>query len=80
VIARKIAGNRRRIFASPIYLKARGTPESPHDLTQHNCLILRQDDAAYGVWRFSKGRQSESVKVRGALSSNDGEVVLNWGA
>jgi LysR family transcriptional activator of dmlA len=78
VIARKIAGNRRRIFASPIYLKARGTPESPHDLTQHNCLILRQDDAAYGVWRFSKGRQSESVKVRGALSSNDGEVVLNW--
>jgi DNA-binding transcriptional LysR family regulator len=78
VIARKIAGNRRRIFASPIYLKACGTPESPHDLTQHNCLILRQDDAAYGVWRFSKGRQSESVKVRGALSSNDGEVVLNW--
>lgn len=78
VIARKIANNRRRIFASPIYLKAHGTPEIPHDLTRHNCLILRQDETAYGIWRFSKGRQSESVKVRGTMSSNDGEVVLNW--
>jgi DNA-binding transcriptional LysR family regulator len=78
VIARKIANNRRRIFASPIYLKTHGMPETPHDLTRHNCLILRQDETTYGIWRFNKGRQSESVKVRGTMSSNDGEVVLNW--
>lgn len=78
VVARKIANNRRRIFASPAYLKRNGRPLQPNDLARHNCLILRQDDAAFGLWRFSKGRQSQTVKVRGTMSSNDGEVVLNW--
>ena len=78
VVARKIGNNRRRIFAAPAYLRRHGRPQLPNDLTQHNCLILRQDDTAYGLWRFSKGRQSQTVKVRGTMSSNDGEVVLNW--
>lgn len=78
VMARKIATNRRRIFASPSYLKAHGRPSTPNDLTTHNCLILRQDDSAYGLWRFSKGKTSQTIKVRGSMSSNDGEVVLNW--
>lgn len=78
VIARKIADNRRRIFAAPSYLKARGRPQQPNDLVQHNCLILRQDETAYGLWRFAKGRQAQTIKVRGTMSSNDGEVVLNW--
>ncbi|MEY5097938.1 MAG: hypothetical protein RJA36_657 [Pseudomonadota bacterium] len=78
VVARKIAANRRRIFASPLYLKEHGRPVTPHDLTRHNCLILRQDDSAYGLWRFSKGRDAQTIKVRGSMSSNDGEVVLNW--
>ena len=78
VVARKIAANKRLILASPRYLKAHGRPQVPHDLTQHNCLILRQDDTAYGLWRFTKGQRTQTVKVRGTLSSNDGEVALNW--
>lgn len=78
VVARKIAANKRQIIASPIYLKTHGRPQLPHDLTWHNCLILRQDDTAYGLWRFTKGQQTETVKVRGTLSSNDGETVQKW--
>ena len=78
VIAKKIASNRRRIFAAPSYIKAHGRPLTPNDLTTHNCLILRQDDSAYGLWRFSKGKKTQAIKVRGSMSSNDGEVVLNW--
>ena len=78
VIAKKIAANRRLVCASPSYLKKFGVPKVPHDLTRHNCIVLRQNDAAYGTWRFTKGRNSETVKVRGTLSSNDGEVALNW--
>mgnify|MGYP003525093376 FL=1 len=33
---------------------------------------------AYGQWHFSKGRQAQTVKVRGTLSSNDGAAVLVW--
>ena len=78
VMARKIASHRRRIFASPIYLKGRNKPVVPNDLTQHNCLIVRQDDVAYGQWHFTKARKTQSVKVRGTLSSNDGAAVLTW--
>ncbi|WP_313460168.1 LysR family transcriptional regulator [Achromobacter sp.] len=79
LIARKIAPNRRLVCASPAYLKAHGTPAIPHDLTRHQCIVLRQNEATYGLWRFTKGRRSETVKVRGNLSSNDGEVTLTWG-
>ncbi|KQZ95989.1 MAG: LysR family transcriptional regulator [Achromobacter sp.] len=79
LIARKIAPNRRLVCASPGYLKKHGTPATPHDLARHQCIVLRQNEAAYGLWRFTKGRRSETVKVRGNLSSNDGEVTLTWG-
>jgi DNA-binding transcriptional LysR family regulator len=78
LVARKIASNRRLVCGAPAYLKKHGTPRVPHDLVQHNCIVLRQNDAAYGTWRFAKGKQSETVKVRGTLSSNDGEACLSW--
>ncbi len=78
VVARKIADNRRLICAAPGYLKHFGRPQIPADLSRHNCLVLRQNDEAYGIWRFSLGRKINVVKVHGGLSSNDGEVVLNW--
>jgi len=76
--ARRIARHRRRIFASPRYLERHDRPLVPHDLTRHNCLIVRQDDVAYGQWHFTRGRRTETVKVRGNLSSNDGGVALLW--
>ncbi len=78
LVARKIAANRRRLCAAPSYLEAFGHPETPKDLMQHNCIVLRQNDAAFGIWRLSRGKQAESIKVRGSLSTNDGEVALNW--
>lgn len=78
LIAKKIAANRRLLVASPAYLLAAGTPAYPHDLVQHQCIVLRQNETAYGNWRVSRGKQTETVKVHGKLSTNDGEVALNW--
>jgi len=78
LIAKKIAANRRLICASPAYLRATGKPAYPHDLTQHQCIVLRQNESAYGNWRLGKGKQTETIKVHGKLSTNDGEVALNW--
>ena len=78
VIARKLAPNRRLLCAAPAYLAKRGTPQTPQELTQHNCIGIRQGGEAYGIWRLSSGKRTETVKVRGNLSTSDGEIAVNW--
>ena len=82
VIARHIAPNRRLLCASPAYLKQYGTPRTPHELTRHNCIGIRQGEEAYGTWRLTHGRGkqavTEAVKTRGSLTTNDGEIAVNW--
>ncbi len=82
VIARHIAPNRRLLCASPVYLARRGMPKVPNDLTKHNCIGIRQGEDAYGVWRLSSGHgksaTTEAVKTRGKLTTNDGEIAVNW--
>ncbi len=78
VIARRIAANRRLTCAAPAYLERHGTPKTPSELAAHNCIGIRQGDEAYGTWHFTAGTKIETVKVRGNLSTNDGEIAVNW--
>jgi LysR family transcriptional regulator, transcriptional activator for dmlA len=82
VIARHIAPNRRLLCATPAYLAKHGTPKVPNDLVRHNCIGIRQGEEAYGVWRLASGRgrsaRTEAVKTRGQLTTNDGEIAVNW--
>ena len=78
VIARLLAPNRRLLCASAGYLARRGTPKTPADLARHDTIAIRQGDEAYGVWRLRSGRRTETVKVHGPLSSNDGEIAVQW--
>ncbi|MFZ6644821.1 LysR substrate-binding domain-containing protein [Undibacterium sp. TJN25] len=78
MVARKIAGNRRMLCAAPSYLKKAGVPATPHELQTHQCIVLRESDAAYGTWHMTRGSKRETVKVRGTLSTNDGETALLW--
>jgi LysR family transcriptional activator of dmlA len=78
MIARRIAPNRRLICAAPDYLNKKGMPQVPHELAQHNCIAIRQGDEAYGIWHLTSGQRTETVKVRGTLSTNDGEIAVNW--
>ncbi|TWI69599.1 DNA-binding transcriptional LysR family regulator [Pseudoduganella lurida] len=86
VIARRLAPNRRLLCAAPKYLAQHGEPKSPAELGRHNCIAIRQGDEAYGVWRLLGGRHSgreaerdaTAVKVRGNLTTNDGEIAVGW--
>jgi DNA-binding transcriptional LysR family regulator len=79
--ARRVMSNRRFLCASPLYLQRHGAPVTLADLARHRCIVHRQNDEAHGVWRFASGdgeEHGEVVKVHGALSSNDGDIVLGW--
>ncbi|WP_343585532.1 LysR family transcriptional regulator [Herbaspirillum sp.] len=78
LVARRLAANRRLLCAAPAYLDAHGVPASPDGLRGHRCIVLRENDTAYGTWHFSKGKRHQTVKVHGAMSSNDGEATLQW--
>lgn len=79
IVARRILSNRRFICASPIYLTKYGTPKNLDDLAHHKCIIHRQNNDIYGTWKFIKDGETHTMKVSGSLSSNDGDIVLNWG-
>lgn len=76
--ARRVMSNRRFLCASPRYLERHGIPASLGDLARHTCILHRQNDDAHGVWRFVHNGRTETVKVHGTLSSNDGDIVLGW--
>jgi LysR family transcriptional activator of dmlA len=48
------------------------------DLDQHDCLVLKERNNPFGVWHLRKGAREETVRVSGPLSSNNGEIVLQW--
>jgi LysR family transcriptional activator of dmlA len=78
IIARKIAPNRRLLCASPDYLNTHGRPSDPQELLAHKCIVLRQNDSGFGTWRLTKDGKTDTIRVSGPLSSNDGEVTLTW--
>lgn len=77
-LGRQLLHNYRVLCAAPDYLRRRGTPQSLEDLVEHDCLVLKERDNAFGVWTLSREGRAESVKVSGPLSSNNGEIVLQW--
>lgn len=78
LVRRRLLRNRRMLCACPAYLERRGVPERLADLRNHNCIILRQEHDSYETWRFGGEEDSMSMKVRGDLSTNDGEIALGW--
>jgi len=77
-IGKKLAQHQRILCASPDYLKAHGVPESLEALTQHQCLVLKERDNPFGIWSVTTEGEEQRIRVKGALSSNSGEVVLQW--
>jgi len=78
LIAVRLLENPRILCASPGYLEGMPALAEVADLAAHNCIVLRQFGSDYAIWRFRKNGQEHAHKVTGTLSSNDGEVALNW--
>lgn len=76
---RRLHANRRILCAAPSYLAEHGAPRSLSELADHDCLVIKENDADFGVWRFGTGPDDESaIRVSGDMACNDGEVILDW--
>lgn len=77
-ICRRLVSNQRVLCAAPDYLQRRGTPGTLEELAEHDCLVIKERNNAFGIWNLQRGDQSENVRISGPLSSNNGEIVLQW--
>jgi DNA-binding transcriptional LysR family regulator len=69
--ARKLETLERMLAASPVYLKARGTPKTPADLASHDC-IFGPGNFGRASWSFRRNGTETSVDVRGRIHTNSG--------
>ncbi|GLS86964.1 transcriptional regulator [Cypionkella aquatica] len=73
LIARKLCTSQLIVAASPAYLAEHGHPKTPHDLSQHACLI----DTNYREphrWTFA---QNERVAVSGRLTFSNASACMS---
>jgi DNA-binding transcriptional LysR family regulator len=76
LVARKLADNHRVLCASPGYLRKHGTPQTPDDLTRHDCMVLVGSQGRQDVWRLiDDGGEETAVRVRGRIEANTGELL-----
>jgi LysR family transcriptional activator of dmlA len=78
LIAKRLASNHRVLCASPGYLAEHGVPKQLADLASHACLAIKERDHPFGLWRLHVRGEPESIKVTGPLSTNHGEVAVQW--
>jgi len=80
LIARRLFDVRTVVAASPHYLKIHGTPQTPEDLRDHDCLVY-SNLVDPDKWRWKDGEGKEHVvKVNTVLRASSGDFLANAAA
>ncbi|WP_439893371.1 LysR family transcriptional regulator (plasmid) [Ralstonia sp. 25C] len=74
LVARKLGQTRLMVVASPAYLARAGTPRTPADLVNHNCLAFSYARAVNG-WPFTRRGRRTEVMPQGNMQISDGEAL-----
>ncbi|MBL0422506.1 LysR family transcriptional regulator [Ramlibacter sp. AW1] len=75
LVSRKLASTRLVLCASPKYLQARGAPQLPNELPEHDVIgysLLAMGDQ----WQFTGPAGPLTVKVRPHIWSNNGDTCV----
>lgn len=74
LIGRRLLNAPRWLFASPAYLKERGTPRTVSELKDHDCVILGAS-AERVTWQVYVGKRVQSVVVHGRVAINEATLA-----
>ena len=78
LIAARVGLIRNLVCASPKYLKEHGTPKTPQELVNHDCInftfaaVVSPD-----VWTFRAGKSEMSMKIRSRFVVNTAEAAID---
>lgn len=73
LIAKRIGSDRLLAVAAPDYLTRWGTPETPEDLSSHNCIVgFAGDWAPSRTWPLHDGG---TIEISGRLAANELDLI-----
>lgn len=78
LVARRLLDSAWIICASPAYLARHGTPATPDELAQHNCLNFSQR-THWNAWPFAEHAQAgaaRTIAAKGNVGANQGDMLL----
>lgn len=75
--ATRVGTVRRALYASPAYLAAHGTPQSPAELARHAILAFGGAVPATARWTFGRGRARRTVELAPRLLVNLAEPAID---
>ncbi|MFT3956071.1 MAG: LysR substrate-binding domain-containing protein [Piscinibacter sp.] len=77
-VHRRLGGARSLIMAAPDHWAVHGVPQHPSELARFICLLMRNPAGILlDLWEFARDGERLQVPVRGWLSSNAREAVLD---
>ncbi|WP_392890593.1 LysR family transcriptional regulator [Pseudomonas migulae] len=74
LIARQIGITHRVTVAAPDYLRQHGQPQSPAELSAHNCLQFNLLNSQ-NLWVFENNNKRHEVRIKGSAQSNNSEAI-----
>ena len=75
LIARRLISSPWIICGSPDYLEKRGIPQTPADLTKHNCLNFTHR-THWNNWPLTDHEQVTTIAANGNIGANQGDMLL----
>ncbi|MBD8680087.1 LysR family transcriptional regulator [Sphingomonas sp. CFBP 13720] len=77
MVAQRLSADLRWVIAgSPAYLEKFGTPETPDDLQQHQCLAVRLGDDRIYRWEFEGPQGEFALSVPSKIIVDEGRAML----
>ncbi|MBP6345291.1 MAG: LysR substrate-binding domain-containing protein [Neisseriaceae bacterium] len=73
LVTRKLASTQVLLCASPEYLAAHGTPQTPQDLSQHRTLSY-SNWSDKETWYYKEAGEKASFTLKSALHTNNGDT------
>lgn len=75
MIAARIGSIRLVVCGSPAYLAARGRPQIPDHLRDHDCIAI-SDAAGSNAWKFGRGARASLMPIQSRLCVNTSEAAV----
>ncbi len=77
LLVRELTSHDQVVCASPAYFNRRGTPRTPDELADHECLgFVNWSGRPFAEWRFGRHGVINPVHVHSRFQVNDGRVLV----